>query len=127
MPTLANYEAIQDSNFEIWALERERVFEFDLPDDIRLDGSGNRPLLCYRVDTVDNATNLRFSVAIRDRTGATTEVSSLTLNDSIIRTMIEVVDFNAVSQGSNRIFFRYEGGNGKVIFSDVVFWYKRRT
>lgn len=127
MPTLANYEAIQDSSFEIWALERERVFEFDLPDDIRLDDSANRPLLCYRVDTVDNANNLRFSISIRDRTGATTEVSSLTLNDSIIRTMIEVVDFNAVSQGSNRIFFRYEGGNGKVIFSDVVFWYKRRT
>lgn len=127
MPTLANYETIQDGGFEIWALDRERAFEFNLPDDIRLDGAANRPILCYRVDTVDNANDLRFSIAIRNQTGATPEVSSLTLNDSIIRTMIEVVDFNMVSKGSNRIFFRYEGGSGKVIFSDVVFWYKRRT
>lgn len=126
MTTVTNYVAIQDSSFEIWAIARERAFEFNLPDDIRLDSSANRPLLCYRVDTVDNANDLRFTISIRNRNGATSEVSSLTLNDSILRTIVEVIDLNVVSQDSNQILFQYEGGNGKAIFSDIVFWYKRQ-
>lgn len=127
MTTLANYVAIQDRSFEIWAIDRERAFEFHLPDDIRLDSSANRPLLCYRVDTADNANDLRFRISIRNRNGATSEVSSLTLNDSILRTIVEVIDLDVVSRDSNQIFFQYEEGNGKAIFSDVVFWYKRQV
>jgi hypothetical protein len=127
MPNVATYHAIQDNPIALNFFGNEEKFvEFNPPNDIILASSGvNRPVLSYRVDPSNDASNLVFKVFIRQSNGVDVQVSGFTLSGTVSRTVFEIVNGTQLHKGNQRIIFRIQGGTGSATVSDVIFWFMR--
>jgi hypothetical protein len=126
MPNLADYNILLDAPVELnFFGNNERIFNFNPPNDIRLDNNiDNRPVLSYRVDPSNDAQNLQFNVFIRTNAGIDELVNSFTFNGTVSRTIFEAISSGHVDTGNNPIIFRLEGGTGSIHISDVIVWFK---
>ena len=116
MTTLADYHVIQDSKFTLEPGE-SKSFDFNLPNDIKSDGLTDKPILSWRVDSL-NANNFELNVEIgENHIYHTTEIPMM---------YFEPVKHSDIKKGNNRISFRCaQQGSGKIIISDIIAWFKR--
>ena len=134
--TVAYYETLQDGDTRISTDTREEYREkdyppsfrlvFDPPNDIVVDEHLlNRLILCYRVYTGANDTNVELIASVNDRDIRTRPKR---LTSSILpQTFHEIVNWDCnIQRGKNEISFEVRtGGIGYVSISDVIIWYKR--
>lgn len=132
--TAAYYETLADRGARISTDTREEYenllprfdLDFNALDDIVLDEHPrNRLILCYRVYTNAEDTDVELIARVNDRDIGTRprRLTSLILPQSFH----EIVGWNCnIQRGENEIMFEVRtGGIGYVTVSDVIIWYKR--
>lgn len=119
MPTFTAYQALRDGSFRLSSNENETI-TWNPSNDIRQDGNDNRPLLCYRVDPSNNASNLHLQVQLN----GVGIGSNARFSGTVSRTYMEIVR-QPVNTGNNNISFEVPSGTGSLKISDVIVWYKR--
>lgn len=119
MPTITAYHALRDGSFRLSSNENETI-TWNPSNDIRQDGNNNRPLLCYRVDPSNNASNLHLQVQLN----GVGIGSNARFSGTVSRTYMEIVR-QPVNTGNNNISFEVMSGTGSLKISDVIVWYKR--
>ncbi len=124
MPTVASYHAIIDGSFTLSPNgSRSQSINFNPPNDIRRDGNLNRPVLCYRVDPSNNASNLQLTVQIN---GRNVGPNPTTFAGTVSRAYLEIMSHSGVNTGNNNITFELANtGAGSLVISDVIVWFKR--
>ncbi len=123
MPTVAAYHALRDGSFTLSPNgSRSQSINFNPPNDIRRDGNVNRPVLCYRVDPSNNASNLQLTVQINGQNVG----SNATFAGTVSRTYLEIMPHSAVNTGNNNITFELANtGAGSLVISDIIVWFMR--
>ena len=131
--TIAYYETLQDGGTSISTdtSSRYRGYEprfelkFDPPNDIVIDEHRlNRLILCYRVYTNAEETNVELIARINNiDIGARPR----RLRGSVPQSFQEIVNWNCnIQRGENEVSFEVKtGGIGYVSVSDIIIWYKR--
>lgn len=125
--TLSDYAVLIDGGFKLsFFLKQQDHVDFNPPNNIILNSSHSRPVLCFRADP-DGIADLKLKVAVEKvGTGEESTVLSLPLNSAEPRTVHEVLGGSQLHTGNNRFIFRVdEPGGGSVSVTDIVLWYRR--
>jgi hypothetical protein len=129
MPRLAFYRVVTDVTvFEFPSAGPEHELTFDTTDDIELNESDLRPLLCFQMDPAQDS-NVTLEVFIRDLAGADRKICAYTLSDKagVMRWTMEPVKSEWVRKGENKIIFRADVDAGSVAIRNVVFFFHRNV
>jgi hypothetical protein len=116
MPRLAFYRVVTDVTvFEFPSAGSSHELTFDTTDDIELNESNLRPLLCFQMDPRKDS-NIKLEVFIRDLAGADRKICSYTLldKDGVVRWTMEPVKPEWVRKGQNKIIFKADVDAGSV-------------
>jgi hypothetical protein len=126
MPTITAYQSLRDGSFNL-SVDQEETVTWNPSNDIRKDGSDNRPVLCYRVDPTSNARNLRLNAQIN----GVNVGSNATFSGGMSRAYMEIVNnTSSINLGNNNITFEVTepdntNASGSLAISDVIIFYKR--
>ncbi|WP_372573781.1 hypothetical protein [Ruegeria jejuensis] len=125
--TLSDYAVLIDAGFKLSFFQtQEAHVDFNPPDNIILNSSTSRPVLCFRADP-DGAADLKLKVEVQKLgTGDEATVLSLPMKSSEPRTVHEVLGGSQLHTGTNRFVFKVdEESGGSVSVTDVVLLYRR--
>lgn len=114
--TMANYIVLDDANFTL-AEDEEKTFMFTLPDDFLPD---SRAVLAYIANPNSDAP-MDYQIDVNGQL-----LRRATFANSTSRGLWEVFSGSQLDAiGENNIQFRFEAGNGFIIFRDIVLWFQQ--
>jgi hypothetical protein len=120
--TVSYYQALSDGNLRPTEAVPGQL-AWNPSDDIVRSGSGNQPVLSYRIRGDSDATDRNVKVQVNGNNIWAPEH----ISGQAPMTITEVVNWSCnIRTGTNDITFEVEhGGSGNPIVSDVIIWYKR--
>ncbi len=130
MPRLAFYRVVTDvTELNLPTGEGSHPFHeeltFKTTDDVELNESDLRPLLCFQMDPSNNASR-KLEVFIRDLAGADRKICTWNLGGGAARWTMEPVKSEWVRKGENKLIFKVDDdGAGSVVIRNVVFFFHR--
>lgn len=130
MPRLAFYRVVTDVT-EVRLPTGEgshpnsKELTFLTTDDIELNESDLRPLLCFQIDPNDDVSQ-KLEVFIRDLAGADRKICTWNLNSGTARWTMEPVKSEWVRKGENKIIFKVSG-HGTIVIRNIVFFFHRNV
>lgn len=132
MPRLAFYRVVTDTtDTQLPTGEgshpNSKELKFTTTDDIELNESDLRPLLCFQMDPTNDVSR-SLDVFILDLSGADRKICTWNLNTGTARWTMEPVKSEWVRKGENTITFKVNAdGHGTVVIRNIVFFFHRHV
>ncbi len=120
---MAEFTVIKDGNIE---LETGGTTEVILPIPVDPNVSGEKSVISYLLKAKDPK-DLKYEISIKNNKNVTTTIVRGNCHSSVARTLQEVIPDNILTNDKNKLIVKVISGDGALVMSDIVLWYKLVT